>query len=428
MNRGAGSALLGSWTQVKALLLHISDRQLTVAAGIGVARIAGFLTGAVVGRALGPDRFAAYSVAFTIFSSLVPLSSFADTWLVSRWDDYDRAAIGRTVWVIKIGVGAVLLGIALAISWLVPEWPARLGIDVPLLVTAVLAAGAGALTTAVASWYQANQQFRGYAALTALPSILALGAAVGLRFLRVDDPLAYAVTLAAAYVPPAVLAYTFLRRGSGRSADDRQLAREALSFGGWVTVGSLAYVVFQRVDLFLLASSASPQEVGLYGAAVRLSMIGALFGSTLTTVLMPVGSRPTTWRQPEARDAYVRESILTVTIVGLVLGVVIIAANVVVSVVFGNPFAPASPLSRILLLAQIILIAQMPFYFAMYALNGGRWIAGLGIVQAVAAIVAGYWLIQRYHSAGAAWSNVLTYAIGAIGVLLFHLSARNAEA
>jgi O-antigen/teichoic acid export membrane protein len=408
--------------RLKALLLHITDRQLTVATGIGLARVAGFLTGAVVARALGPVRFAAYSVAFTMFSSLVPLSSFADTWMVSRWDDHDRLAIGRTVWLIKIGIATLLLTAAVAVSWWVPQWLTRLGIDGPLLITAVLAAGAGALTTTAASWYQAHQQFRGYALLTALPSVLALGAAAALRWMHVPNVFPYAFTLAVAYLPSAALAYKFLRHGVVRPSVGRDFTREALTFGGWVTVGSLAYVVFQRVDVFLLASTATPQEVGLYSAAVRLSMIGALFGSTLTTVWMPVGSRPATWLQPSARQRYVRESVVSVTIATLLLGLVIIGANVVTDVVFGGSFAAAGALSRILLLAQIILIAQMPFYFAMYALGGGRWIAGLGVSQAFAATVAGFWLIQRYHSAGAAWSNVLTYLIGAVGVGLFHVT------
>lgn len=423
MNRGTASAADGWWRPLTALLVHISERQVTVGIGIGIARVAGFLTGAVVARALGPNRFAAYSVAFTVFSSLVPLSSFADTWMVSRWDDHAHAAVGRTVWLIKLGIATILCGSALAITWWLPQWATSLGIDGPLLVTAVVAAGAGALTTAAASWYQANQQFRGYAILTALPSILALSAAILLRGLDVSDPLWFAVALAAAYVPPAALAYKFLWRGSARSPDEHHLRREALTFGGWVTVGSLAYVVFQRVDMFLLASREPAEAVGLYGAAVRLSMIGALFGSTLTTVLMPIGSRAATWREPIARHTYVRESIVTITIMGILLGLVIIAADFLTSVVFGSAFTPSGALSRVLLLAQIILIAQMPFYFAMYALKGGRWIAGLGVTQAIVAIVAGYWLIVRFHGAGAAWSNALTYAIGAIGVLLFHLSS-----
>jgi O-antigen/teichoic acid export membrane protein len=252
---------------------------------------------------------------------------------------------------------------------------------------------------------------------------MALAVAALLRALGASDPLLYTAALAVSYAPTTGLAYHFLARVQPSAPGDAHLTREALAFGGWVTVGSLAFVVFQRVDMFLLASAAPSGEVGIYGAASRLSMVGGLFGSTLTAVMMPKGSRQVTWTKQATRRAYIRESVVTVLLMTSALVVMIATAGPLTLLVFGKAYASAVPYSRILLLAQILLIAQMPFYFAMYALGGGRWIAGLGVLQAVIAIGAGYSLIERYGASGAAWSNVVTYAVGAIGVVAFHLTA-----
>lgn len=411
-----------AWTRLRALLIAISGRQLTVGLGIGVARAAGFLTGAVVGRALGPDRFAAYSVAFTVFSSLIPLSSFADTWMVSRWEERSQPALGATTWWVKSGLSALLLVAALVTVVVVPKWPSHLGLDPALLLVAVLGAGAGALTTSVASWYQAKRDFRAYATLVAAPPCIALALAAALSALSASGPLAYIVALTAAYVPTAVFAYARLTGPpwTPTMGAIRIHAREALRFGGWVTIGSLAYVVFQRVDMVLLAAAAPSQAVGQYGAAVRLSMIGGLFGSTLTAVLMPVGSRRDTWMDRDARQGYVQESVLTCLIIVAVLSGAIGAAHPIMLATFGHAYDGAVALSQVLLFAQVLLIVQMPFYFAMYALDSGKWIAVLGLTQAVVAILSGYLLIQRYGAGGAAWSNVVTYALGVLGVGLFH--------
>ena len=95
-----------------------------------------------------------------------------------------------------------------------------------------------------------------------------------------------------------------------------------------------------------------------------------------------------------------------------------------IRVAFGGTYDGAVGPTRILLLGQVILIAQMPFYFALYGLKGERWIAGLGVGQLLASVIAAYWLIGRYGLAGAAWSNVATYTLGLAIVVLFHVIRR----
>ena len=407
--------------RLKALLLHVSNRHFTVGLGIGIARAAGFLTGAVVARALGPERFAAYTVAFTLFSSLVPLTSFADTWMVSRWEEHDQRAVGRIVWTVKLSVTGVLLVASLAVWAWWPHLPARIGIDGPLLLTAIIASAGGAFTSSAASWYQANQDLKKYAWLIAVPPCVGLLSAVLLRVLGASQAFTYTVALLLAYAPTTLLAYRLLAGRGDTTTLDTALARSALMFGGWVTVGSLSYVVFQRVDTFLLAAATPSHVVGLYGAATRLSMVGGLFGSTLTAVLMPIGSRSSTWSDRQARHAYMQESLAAVALMTFALGIVIVATGPLMNALFGSDYADARTLSRILLLSQIILIAQLPFYFALYALEGSRWIAGIGLLQTGIAITSGYLLIQRFGAIGAAWSNVVTYSVGALGVIAFHL-------
>ena len=64
----------------------------------------------------------------------------------------------------------------------------------------------------------------------------------------------------------------------------------------------------------------------------------------------------------------------------------------------------------------------MPLYFAMYGLNGIRWIAALGAGQLLVTAVAGYFLISAYGAMGAAWTNVATYLVGAVVVVWFHIA------
>jgi len=160
-------------------------------------------------------------------------------------------------------------------------------------------------------------------------------------------------------------------------------------------------------------------EVGHYGAAVRLSGIGALGASIAGAALMPLGSLAATWRDPVARRAYVRESGVAVFGIIMCIGFAIALAPWLMSRVFGEAYAAAVPATRVLLLGQLVLGAQLPFYFALYALDGQRWIAFISISQLATALVSGALLASRFGVTGAAWSNALTYIVGAIAVALY---------
>jgi O-antigen/teichoic acid export membrane protein len=410
----AGQLARPNWETIKA----VAKRQLSVGVGIVAARIFGFVTGAITARSLGPDGFGRYTLAFTIFASLLQLTSFADTWLISRWGHAEqRRAVLATVWRIKAETIVVMVGgfILFALGAVATHTYDAASLLPALL--AVLTAGAGGLTTALAAIGQAERRFRLYTIAIAGPSLLAaLGSAL-LAAAKVQRPTVFVFVLLASYLAVAMYATVTLRQSPAQQV--AALRSDILSFGGWVTIGTVFYALFQRIDLFLLGSLRSVTEVGHYGAAVRLSGIGALGASIAGAALMPLGSRVATWRDPAARRAYVRESGVAVFGIILCIGLAIALAPWLMSRVFGEAYAEAVPAARVLLLGQLVLGAQLPFYFALYALDGRRWIAFISISQLATALVSGALLASRFGVTGAAWSNALTYIVGAIAVALY---------
>lgn len=416
------------WTavRIRRALSQGARKHLVVGVGIAVARACGFASGAIVARALGPTRFAAYTVAFTIFSSLQQLTSFADTWMVTRWEDPAARARARVVvWRIKAWGGAGLLSVAGIVSLFLKGWASGIQLDQDLLLLAVSAAIAAGLTTAAATTFQADGRFLGYSAVVAAAPVISAAISALLWRAHVTEVAPYVWVLVLAYIPTVLLSYIRLRV---RPAPDgiRSDVATALRFGGWVTIGSVSYVLFQRLDVFLLASIASATEVGMYGAATRLGSVGAFFGSTVTAVLMPLGSSRSTWTEAPKRHDYLVESVIAVGVMSAGLLLVIAAAGPIVTSLFGVAYATAVPYTRVLLLSQIVLIGQMPFYFAMYGLKGERWIAGLGLSQVVTSFVTCFLLTRAYGAIGAAWSNVVTYGLG-IAVVGCFLYARRSE-
>lgn len=403
------------WRTVRRL----SARQLTAGAGIVAARMAGFVTGALAARALGPTGFASYTVAFTLFSALMQATSFSDTWMISRWGEKkEHAAIGWTVWRLKAWIFALFLLVAVAVSLLAPELLARFDLDGALLLLAVAAAGAGALTFSLTAMNQAEGRFRAYAVILSLSPILGAVSAGALFLAGVTDPFYYVLILLLSYVPLAAIAtYRLLR---DRNQTETSLVGAALRFGGWLTIGSLTYILYQRLDIFIVSALRQGPDVGIYGAAVRFSMAGALFSNTLVAVLTPAGSRQQTWMDRTARSEYLEECALGIGVTLLGIVALIALAPLLLELIVGPAYVTAASSLRVLLLGQFLLAAQMPFYFAMYAFHRGRWIAAIGITQLVFAGAVVYWLTATIGPVGAAWGCTLTYGVGAIGVAMFH--------
>lgn len=412
MSRGVGEVT--GWSALRS----VARRQLSVGVGIVAARACGFVTGAVVARGLGVGGFGRYTVAFTVFSSLLQLTSFADTWLVSRWADAEqRPAIVASVRRVKLEVALATCAAAALFSLLALSVHRFGGATLAPVALAVATAAAASFTTTLAAVGQAERNVPLFTAAVAAPPLLTLIASAATAAARVDRPLAFIAALLVGYAPLAVSGARLMRDRPIQPT--RSMRVDILAFGGWVTLGTIFYAVFQRVDVFFLSSARPVSDVGLYGAAVRLSAVGALGASIVSTALMPVGSLAATWRSARERRAYVRESVIAISGIAACLAIGIAITPLLVTRVFGAAFADAVPAARVLLTGQLVLGAQMPFYFALYALGGQRWIAAISFAQLATACLGGWLLIRPFGIIGAAWSNTLTYFVGAIGVAWF---------
>ena len=419
------SVPVGGWRALPGLA--VVRRQLSVGVGIVAARACGFVAGAIVARKLGPEGFGQYTLAFTVFASLLQLTSFADTWLVSRWGPAGRQpGVLAAVWRLKrdaaaaIAIGSFIIAVAVVLMGAVTTNTAI------AMLLGVIAAALGSFTTALAALAQAESRFGLYTFAVAGPPALILGTTAALAAWPGAGPVTFVAVMVLSYVPVALYGLRTLAKRSGSPVSG--LRTDLLTFGGWVTVGTVFYAVFQRIDVFFLGIFRSVSDVGQYGAAVRLSALGALGASIVGAALMPIGSRAETWADLASRRTYLQEASLAALGIAGVLGVAVVFTPWLIVRVFGEQYSASIAAAQILLAGQLVLGAQLPYYFALYAFDGRRWIAGISLAQLATAAVSGAVLSRYFGLAGAAWSNAITYVVGALGVLIFLLPRLRREA
>jgi PST family polysaccharide transporter len=394
---------------------------LALVAGAAGSRVAGFVVAVIVARAVGPAGFGEFALFFAVFASFVAATDFVDGTYVmqaTRSTGFTSTRLLRGATVLKVAVVLLLTLLAYPVAAAFAD----LLFDEPgLRVELALAIVSGALLGFVslrASTFLAQQRYVVSSAIQAVFYIFLLVAVVlfSASDLDLTMPIVYGIVLAASVVVGAVALASVLREVWPIQLDAPVL-RRMLSFGKWFIASQLILLIFLRMDLYLLARFSSEDEVGQYGAALRiiavgLLMIGALNGYCLPRVGRTRGSR-------SALRSYVREGLVLSGALCAALLVVWILCPLVVSVLLGDEFDPAVGLTRTLLLGVACLAISTPLSVVTAADDVPRHtffylVVKVGVLTGAAAL-----LVPGYFATGAAWAFVISELAMLVYVVLF---------
>jgi O-antigen/teichoic acid export membrane protein len=194
--------------------------------------------------------------------------------------------------------------------------------------------------------------------------------------------------------------------------------RGLLGYGIKVHVGEMLNVVRQRLDQALVALWLPSADLGLYVVALTVANGPMILGFTIANVAFPKISQQTTDAGKRVVfGRYFRFSLAVALLAALGVAAV---SDWLVPLLFGRPFAPASPIVHIMLIGLVPLAAKLMFMQALKAWDRSLVIGraeGFGLVVAAAALAL---LLPRYGIYGAAWSLVAASfaAAGAMAVSL----------
>jgi PST family polysaccharide transporter len=282
-----------------------------------------------------------------------------------------------------------------------------------LAVTAILATGAVLRSfDAVDYFLQAELRAR-HSATVRLTAAIAT-CTVSLLLIALRAPLvAFAAALVVEFAVSAVVfCLTYRRLGSSplRWRFSSARARYILATVWPAFIGGAATMVYFRIDQIMLGSMATPQEVGLYASAARLSELWYFLPTAIATSVFPA----LILLRESDQAAYERRlrrlyTLLAWLGIGLALATTF-TAEFVVAILFGPSYEPAGRMLA-------VHIWACPFIF-MGALLG-RWLVneslfGLAAVRhswgAGLNVGLNLLLIPEFGGMGAAAATLVSYA------------------
>jgi O-antigen/teichoic acid export membrane protein len=237
--------------------------------------------------------------------------------------------------------------------------------------------------------------------------------------------------VAAALVPLTALALVVRRRFgpvplTGTRAGAAAAARASLPFFLLTALG----VIHFKVDALLLFGLATPAAVAVYEAGYKLFEVSRFVVRPTATVFFPVSSI-LAGRGDWAGFERTLRRLLTVSggVAVCISVVVLLAAGLIVRLVWGDQYGDTVPVLRILYLAVPAVYLGFVATFIAGALHLEATAAKVLAVCLVANVTLNLLTIPRWGPIGAAWSTLLTETLATAWLLrLVHRALREKPA
>jgi O-antigen/teichoic acid export membrane protein len=380
----------------------------------------------VAGRTLGDVEFGKFSFALalgTIFETLMDFGLHQVTIrAVARDRSQATALLHHTLGIKLIWTTAALIALVATATILRSEWDVRLAcylLGGSLVLRSYMLTIRGVLQGLERFGWDSFLVVADRAILLVF-GVAALAAGGGLRSLAIAFVLARATALAAS----AWMTHAYLG-GIGLRFDRaiwRELQTTALPLGFFLVVLNL----YAYVDGVMLGVMRTDVETGLYTAAYRVYEGLSYAPSVIAAVLSPRLSALYGGERAD-RAAHRRLALLGLagsTALALVVGVIAYRfATPLMTVLFGEDFAPAAAPFRILCLGLGFVFAIWVLHAIAISVNRERLLLTTGIVGLVVNVGLNLYLIPHDGASGAALATVAGEGVSLV-VLVYGLWAR----
>ncbi|MCB0881597.1 MAG: oligosaccharide flippase family protein [Thermoleophilia bacterium] len=345
----------------------------------------------VLGRALGLSEYSEYAFAMTVATLAAMLATMGIDTAAGRYVAQAHnggEGIGKVVaaslrlrTMLAAGALVLVLGLAPVISRVVDGNHTR-----PIQAAAFALLGT-LFFTWVGSIIEAVQDGRNLALLSIVKSLVEF-AAVMMLLLAGSGVIGAIAGNAVGYAASVLFGFWVIRRYLTRNSDGRPVhetgGREIVRYGAHVWAAGIAWMLFDRIDVVMIAALLNQDAVGLYDMAWRAATILGLLGVSLASTVPPrIAGQP-----PEIASRVLSNVLRVSLIFYLVVGAITaIAAPRAAALLLGDEFGRSGDILRVLV-PYIVLVGMAPIIARSLDYIGGseirKWIALIALVINVA--------------------------------------------
>jgi O-antigen/teichoic acid export membrane protein len=371
------------------------------------------LTNLYLAGALGPTSKGAAQVLVTVPAILVVVSNLgvhiAGAWFIGTGRYRLAQVLSAVLW------WAIIVSLLLAIPlWLFFE-QIRLvifgGVEAQIVAVSLACVPFYILAYYAADILLASGRLILYAILRLLPLVTYGLAAVLLVGIRGMGLFGATVAFASGIILSGLFALGLvIALSHGRLSPQREVMRQALGFGGYVHLGTVAQFLTFRIDVLIVNALAGRAAAGFYAVASSLAEIVWYAGRAVESVIVPRIARASgdEARQISSTAIRVTGGMSILTAAAIAVGAPLLVHRLLPA------FVPALPAVWVLLPGTVL---SGMFIVAAGDLRGrGRpaLAAAISVTGLILNVMLNFILIPRFGFIGAAAASLLTYACQAV--------------
>jgi PST family polysaccharide transporter len=179
--------------------------------------------------------------------------------------------------------------------------------------------------------------------------------------------------------------------------------------------------VYNKIDIFLLGTISTKDQVGYYNAAYRIMEASFLIPLVITNTVFPRLSM--TWIKDKLsfrKDFFKYVSILVIS--GILVAVLLaLLSNLIIPLLYGDKFLPSVNLLFMLAFAVFFIYPGYLVTQSLVILGKSTYYFALTIFATCLNIMINLYLIPRYGALGASFATIITEAAVTLtgGIIIF---------
>ena len=340
----------------------------------GLGPVLGLLSGPILAHAMGPDgrgQFAAIMQPITVAGAFASIGiPGAVAYFIAR--DFDPKSV--YVKSLRLSIIPVLIVIAF-MAWYGKFVSTRQEIDYVFILLCWSTIGISAVVQIKRGYWQGLGEWRrldiersSFAVLRfAFVAIVAILGAVSALYFSAAALIAFMVAALILFFPPGPA----VRKGN--FIESRPLAKYAL----FASAGTIAMIASSRLDQLLMPATTSSVELGYYAIAVTVAEVPLVLAALAARNSLRHAARG------DSNLAIAKDCLMFFTVSVIASLLVLVLANPLIPLVFGESFVPSIQSTRILAVASIAGWISI----VTGAVVAGRGYPGLSSIIALSALL-----------------------------------------
>lgn len=379
---------------------------ITVLFGNGFARGMALLNSLIIARLLGPADFGRFSIFYIVMILTWQIPQSFDTTFIRYARTSDSDTTKNNYLKASIFLKIFYSGILLCLTYPLSIFLARYLFNKPeihiILMSSMISGVCLSFLMTLSSIYQERERFAEFSILNAFYTvsiffILLFFKSTG-RMLTLEGTIL--IFLIVSIIVGILSAVLLFKKIEKPFVMDAHVLKKSFSLGKWIFGSTLLYFTFQRMDIIFLTRYANFESVGIYSVAAQLVMSISLLTGSLSGIFLPKSG--SALDSESSFKIYKKESILAITLIGIFIIIVMLAAPFMVQLLYGDKYIPAISILRILLMGWIFIAAYIPFSFLFYTLNDSKTPFLIEFFKMVIGISLLYYLVFSKGILGAA--------------------------